>query len=78
MKNVSAAMIMLAKKTGKTEAIYKQLVNWRIRERYSIDDELAILRQRDEKPEEFAEYYDFVESVKAEVKALIENPDMEL
>ena len=45
---------------------YEQRVVGRIRERYSVDDELAILRQRDTKPDEFAEYNDFVEQVKAE------------
>jgi hypothetical protein len=45
---------------------YEQRVVNRIREVYSIDDELAILRQRDTKPEEFAEYNAFVEKVKAE------------
>lgn len=45
---------------------YEQRVVNRIREKYSIDDELAILRQRDSKPEEFAEYNAFVEKVKAE------------
>ncbi len=48
---------------------YEQKVVNRIREKYSIDDELAILRQRDTKPLEFAEYNSFVERVKAEVKA---------
>lgn len=45
---------------------YEQRVVSRIRERYSVDDELAILRQRDTKPEEFAEYNAFVENIKAE------------
>ena len=45
---------------------YELRVVKRIREVYSIDDELAILRQRDTKPEEFAEYNAFVERVKAE------------
>ena len=45
---------------------YEQRVVNRIRERYSIDDELAILRQRDTKPEEFNEYNDFVEKIKVE------------
>lgn len=45
---------------------YEQRVVNRIREVYSIDDELAILRQRDTKPEEFAEYNAFVEKIKAE------------
>lgn len=45
---------------------YEQRVVNRIREKYSIDDEIAILRQRDTKPDEFAEYNAFVESIKAE------------
>ena len=45
---------------------YQQRVVSRIREKYSVDDELAILRQRDTKPEEFAEYNAFVEQIKAE------------
>ena len=45
---------------------YEQRVVARIRERYSVDDELAILRQRDSKPDEFAEYNEYVEQVKAE------------
>ena len=45
---------------------YEQRVVARIRERYSVDDELAILRQRDTKPDEFAAYNDFVERIKAE------------
>ena len=48
---------------------YEQRVVNRIREVYSIDDELAILRQRDTKPEEFAEYNAFVEKIKAEERA---------
>ena len=45
---------------------YEQRVVARIRERYSIDDELAILRQRDSKPDEFNTYNEFVEQIKAE------------
>jgi hypothetical protein len=47
---------------------YEQRVVNRIRERYSVDDELAILRQRDTKPEEFAQYNAFVERIKTEEK----------
>lgn len=39
-----------------------------IRKRYSINDELAILRQRDTKPTEFDEYNAYVEECKAEAK----------
>lgn len=49
---------------------YEQRVVSRIRAVYSIDDELAILRQRDTKPEEFAEYNAFVERIKAEERAV--------
>ena len=45
---------------------YEQRVVARIRERYSVDDELAILRQRDTKPEEFNAYNEYVEQIKAE------------
>lgn len=55
---------------------YEQRVINRIREKYSIDDELAILRQRDTKPEEFAEYNAFVELVKAEERAYEYNQKM--
>ena len=47
---------------------YKDRVIARIREKYSIDDEMAILRQKDSKPEEFAEYYYYVEKIKEEEK----------
>ena len=45
---------------------YEQRVVDRIREKYSVDDEFAILRQRDTKPDEFAAYNRFVEQIKAE------------
>ena len=47
---------------------YKDQVIALIRERYSSDDELAILRQQNRKPEEFKIYDDYCESCKATVK----------
>ena len=47
---------------------YEEQVVALIRERYSSDDELAILRQRDSKPEEFKAYDDYCEACKATVK----------
>ena len=47
---------------------YEQRVVDRIREVYSVDDERAILRQRDTKLEEFAAYNSFVEKIKSEEK----------
>lgn len=48
------------------EIPFKDRVISRIREFYSVDDEIAILRQKDTKPEEFAKYNTFVEQVKEE------------
>ena len=45
---------------------YEQRVEARIRERYTLGQELALQRQREDKPEEFAEYYAYCEKVKAE------------
>lgn len=47
----------------------KEIIISAIREKYSIDDEIAILRQRDTKPDEFEEYFNFVEGVKEALKA---------
>ena len=47
---------------------YKESIISAIREKYSVDDELAILRQRDSKPDEFAEYFAFVEGIKQKLK----------
>ena len=52
---------------------YPELVVTFIRERYTLDDEIALHRQRDEKPEEYKAYYDFCEDCKARAKSLIED-----
>lgn len=57
---------------------YEQRVINRIREKYSIDDELAILRQRDTKPDEFAEYNAFVEGIKAEERTTEEEYEQKM
>ena len=58
-----------------TETDYKERVERLIRERYTVADELGILRQRDTKPQEFAEYNAFAEQCKAQAKAqLAEQP----
>lgn len=43
-------------------------VNARIRERYTESQEFSILRQKDEKPDEYAEYYAYCEECKKFVK----------
>lgn len=47
---------------------YEQRVVELIRLRYSVDDELAILRQRDTKTEEFEEYNSYCENCKTIAK----------
>ena len=50
------------------DELYESLIIRKIRKRYSVNQELAILRQRDSKPIEFAEYNAFAEQCKADVK----------
>lgn len=64
--------IMLANSNGVLNRLIGSEVNKRIGKVYTPYDETAILRQRDTKPEEFAEYNAFVENIKTEVKAEIE------
>ena len=55
------------------EKLYPNMVSKLIRERYSIDDEMAILRQRDEKPDEYQAYFAFCEECKARARKEIYN-----
>ena len=64
--------LTLAIKNNRIDKTYEELVITLIRQKYSINEELAILRQRDTKPQEFAEYNQFVENIKTQLKAKIE------
>lgn len=59
----------LAEKNGSLEALYHQKVVELLRERYTVNEELSILRQRDAKAEEFSAYNAFVEECKTKAKA---------
>lgn len=50
------------------EQLYEGLVIRKIRERYSVNQELAILRQRDTKLKEFEEYNAYAEQCKVAAK----------
>ena len=63
--------LKLAKLNGTQARHYPDLVTEKIRKKYSIDAELAILRQRDEKPEEFAEYNAYAEACKREAREIL-------
>lgn len=70
---MNALKLKLAKKNREVnpeswDALYENLIIRKIRARYSVNQELAILRQRDTKPAEFAAYNEYVEQCKAAVK----------
>lgn len=69
---------------GKVRTIYKVILKYKptrknyekllveaIREKYSENDELAFLRQKDTKPEEFKAYTEYVEALKQEIKVAL-------
>ena len=60
--------IELAKKNGTAARLYPALVAEKLRRVYSLNEELAILRQRDEKPGEFEAYNAYAEQCKKEAK----------
>ena len=60
--------IRLSKLNHTEQEDYVSEVERLIRKRYSISAELAILRQRDTKPEEFTEYNTYVEQCKSKIK----------
>ena len=61
----------LALKNQTAEELYAAVVNGLIRRRYSLSAELAILRQREEKKEEFAAFHAYAEACKTEARALL-------
>lgn len=50
---------------------YEELVVQFIREKYSLDDELAIQRQKETKPDEWSEYFSYCEECKAKAKEMV-------
>ena len=57
-----------ARKQKQDNDEYENKVVALIRQKYNVNQELAILRQRDTKPLEYQEYYDYVEQCKKQVK----------
>ena len=58
-----------ARKQKQDNYEYENKVVALIRKKYNVNQELAILRQRDTKPLEYQEYYDYVEQCKEQVKS---------
>ena len=63
--------IQLAKRFNKQKELYPEIVEKLIRAKYTISQELAIHRQRETKPDEFAEYNSYCESCKTKAKELL-------
>lgn len=59
----------VTERPGYVPSGYEDEVVRLVRQRYDVNTELAILRQRDEKPDEFDEYYAYVEKCKMRAKA---------
>ena len=59
-----------ARKQKENKLNYKKEVERLVALRYDICDELAIQRQKEEKPEEYKEYYNYVEQCKLQAKEL--------
>ena len=57
-----------ARKQKQDNDEYENKIVSLIRKKYNVNQELAILRQRDTKPLEYQEYYDYVEQCKKQVK----------
>lgn len=72
MKNLRLAQRNREAEPKSWEALYENLIIGKIRQRYTVNQELAILRQRDTKPEEFTAYNEYVERCKAEAKKELE------
>lgn len=61
----------LIKGTKVEKEEYNNLIVKLIRQKYSINDELAILRQQTTKPNEFEEYNNYVEQCKVKAKEML-------
>ena len=57
-----------SRKETEAKIEYENKIVSLIRKKYNINQELAILRQRDTKPQEFAEYNEYVEQCKKQIK----------
>ncbi len=52
---------------GKSRITREEMIGNVISAKYSINDQIALLRQKDEKPEEYQAFYEFAEEVKRKV-----------
>ena len=53
------------------EQAYEGLIESLVRKKYTLGQELAVLRKRDVEPDEFRAYYEYVEKCKIDVKVML-------
>lgn len=63
--------INMSIRAGLQRDLYPDLIVYFIRQRYSMDDEFALDRQKDRKPTEYAEYDAYCERAKAYAKEIL-------
>ncbi len=63
--------LLLMQKCGKEDAYYGDLVNHLVRRRYSLSEELSLLRRREACPEAFLAYSAYAEACKEEARAML-------
>lgn len=63
--------ILLAQKNGTLDRLYADTVSQLMRTIYTVSDEISILRQKEEKPEEHKKYVEDAENFKRIVKEQI-------
>ena len=64
---IDKAKYLLAKKNGKVEKLRSDEISKRISVKYSPSDQIAIIMDKDTKPDEWTAYQEFRANVKAEV-----------
>ena len=63
--------INMSIRAGLQRDLYPDLIVYFIRQRYSMDDEFALDRQKDRKPTEYMEYDNYCERAKAYAKEIL-------
>ena len=63
--------INMSIRAGLQKDLYPDLIVYFIRQKYSVDDEFALERQRDRKPIEYEQYDTYCENAKAYAKELL-------
>jgi hypothetical protein len=68
----TAHEIELSRKNGTLEQMKSRLVESMIATRYTVGQQIAILRQKAEKPDEYEAFFSFAEECKARARAMLE------